>query len=162
MHRATWFSRRRAVLAVAVLVLILIAIQLIPFGHQHTDPPVQTEPRWDSPTTRVLAARACLNCHGNQTTWPWYSNVAPVSWLVQNDVDGGRQRLNFQDWNRPQRVGERGTDRVPEVVRSGGMPLSYYQWLHAEARLTAAEREQLAQGLANTIAQDPPPGAPAR
>lgn len=75
--------------------LILTAlIQLVPFGHSHTNPTATKEPDWDSPGTASLFHRACYDCHSNRTTWPWYSNVAPVSWLVQRDVNGGRRHLN--------------------------------------------------------------------
>jgi len=76
-------------------VIVLIAIQLVPYGHAHTNPPVTGDPQWDSPQTRELAKRACFDCHSNETVWPWYSNIAPVSWLIQHDVDEGRSRMNF-------------------------------------------------------------------
>ena len=73
-------------------VIVFAAIQLVPFGHDHTNPPVVAEPAWDSPETRAFAVTACFDCHSNQTVWPWYSNIAPVSWLVQRDVDGAGGR----------------------------------------------------------------------
>jgi hypothetical protein len=78
-------------------VLGFTAIQLVPFGHDHANPAVVKEPAWPDPQTRQLAQRACFDCHSNQTSWPWYSNIAPVSWLVQRDVLEGRQRLNFSE-----------------------------------------------------------------
>src|SRR6202521_3438809 len=84
-------------------VLTAILIQLIPFGHTHTNPPTTKEPAWDSPETRALIHRPCFDCHSNETTWPWYSNVAPVSWLLQRDVNGGRSQLNFTEWDSPQK-----------------------------------------------------------
>ena len=71
-----------------ILIVVIVAvggfllIQLVPFGRDHTNPPVVQEPKWDSPATRELAKRACFDCHSNETVWPWYSNIAPVSWLV--------------------------------------------------------------------------------
>jgi hypothetical protein len=127
-------------------VALLILIQLVPFGRQHTNPPVVQEPNWDSPQTRQLAVRACFDCHSNETVWPWYSNIAPVSWLVQNDVNEGRGRLNFSEWGR----GETEIDEVGEVVRRGEMPPSYFVILHPDARLTAAEQEALIRGLMAT------------
>src|SRR5215831_3235209 len=85
------------------LIPALVLIQLIPFGREHTNPPVTQEPAWDSPGTRELAKRACFDCHSNETVWPWYSRVAPVSWLTQRDVNGGRRHVNFSEWNKPQR-----------------------------------------------------------
>src|SRR5581483_2821093 len=97
--RRAW--RRLGWLLAAGAALFLLA-QAVPYDRSHTNPPVTAEPRWDSPQTRELAARACFDCHSNLTTWPWYSNVAPISWLVQRDVDGGRSALNFSEWNKPQ------------------------------------------------------------
>ena len=65
-----------------VIVVVVVGIQLIPYGRNHTNPPVVTEPQWDSPRTRELFTRACADCHSNETVWPWYSNLAPMSWLV--------------------------------------------------------------------------------
>jgi hypothetical protein len=90
--------------------------------------------------------RACFDCHSNETVWPWYSNIAPVSWLVQNDVNEGRGRLNFSEWGR----GETEIDEVGEVIRRGEMPPSYFVILHPDARLTAAEQEALIRGLMAT------------
>ena len=71
-------------------VVLLGLIQLVPYGRDHTNPPVTQEVKWDSPRTRELAVGACYDCHSNLTEWPWYSNVAPISWLTQKDVDEGR------------------------------------------------------------------------
>jgi hypothetical protein len=104
-----------------------------------------SEPDWDSPQTRELAQRACFDCHSNETVWPWYSNIAPVSWLVQHDVDEGREYVNFSDWGNARELDELG-----EVVYEGEMPMSNYLLTHPEARLTDAERAALAQGLQAT------------
>jgi hypothetical protein len=128
----------------ALVALILFAgIQAIPYGRDHTNPPLRDEPRWDSARTRDLAKRACFDCHSNETVWPWYSNVAPVSWLVQRDVDEGRAELNFSEWSRPREEGYEPAESVAE----GEMPPRLYSLLHAEARLDAAEREALIRGL---------------
>lgn len=129
------------------IIVLLVVIQLVPYGRQHTNPPVRAEPAWDSPRTRELAVRACFDCHSNETVWPWYSNVAPVSWLVQYDVDKGRRELNYSEWDRRQE--EAGESA--ETVQKGSMPPAYYVWLHPEARLTAAERAELIAGLQATF-----------
>ena len=69
-----------------VVIVGFLIIQVVPYGRNHTNPPVEQEPAWDSPQTRSLAERACFVCHSNETTLPWYRNVAPVSWLVLHDV----------------------------------------------------------------------------
>jgi Haem-binding domain len=145
-----WLLR---ILLVGVLAFGLI--QLVPYGRDHTDPPVRQEIAWNSARTRELAVGACYDCHSNLTTWPWYSNVAPISWLVYADVKSGRDALNFSEWNRPQ--GDGAGDAV-EAVRDGSMPPFQYKPLHPAGRLTATEREELARGLEQTLAADPPVG----
>ncbi len=127
--------------------LLMLVIQLVPYGHDHDNPPVRVEPRWDSPATRALVVDACYDCHSNQTEWPWYSNVAPVSWLVQSDVEKGRALLNFSEFDRPYEEAGEAADEVLE----GEMPIWFYTWLHPHARLDAAETARLAAGLRNTL-----------
>lgn len=137
-------SRWKTSLAIASLAVLglVLAAQLVPYGRDHTNPPVVAEPTWDL-ATRALAERACYDCHSNQTRWPWYSHVAPMSWLVQNHVDEGRRELNFSEWHRASdEAGE-----AAEAVREREMPPRSYVLLHPAARLTDAEREQLARGL---------------
>lgn len=122
-------------------------IQLVPYGRDHSNPPVVAEPAWDRPTTRALAARACFDCHSNETSWPWYSHVAPTSWLVQRHVDEGREVLNFSDWSRAyEEAGE-----AAEAVLEDEMPPASYTLLHPNARLSAAEKRDLADGLTATL-----------
>jgi hypothetical protein len=128
---------------VAVLSLLggFLLIQLVPY--RVSNPPVRNEPNWDSPRTRQLAVAACYDCHSNEVQTPWYGKVAPVSWLVTNHVNDGRAALNFSEWNG------RGSDDASETVREGSMPPSYFTWfgLHSNAKLTKAERDELARGL---------------
>ena len=135
------------------LLAAFAAIQLVPYGRAHGNPPVRAQPRWDSPRTKALFAQACGACHSNLTSWPWYSHVAPVSWLVQHDVNDGRARFNVSDWRR-QAQPEAG--EVAEVVRSGEMPPLQFRLIHKEARLSAAEKAALAAGLERTFAASPP------
>jgi hypothetical protein len=140
-----------------IIIFVLIAIlagfvvlQLIPYGHEHSNPPVTMEPQWDSPETRTLASRACFDCHSNETDWPWYSYVAPVSWLIQRDVEEGRGRLNFSEW------GSGRFDEPWEIVEAfseGYMPPSKYLAMHPEARFSDAERQALIQGFQKTFSQ---------
>ncbi len=138
------------------VVILGVAIQLVPYGHSHTNPPVRKEPAWNSPATRELAVRACYDCHSNQTVWPWYSRIAPVSWLIQNDVDRGRRRLNFSEWDRPQR-GAR-VSAIDRRMQRGSMPPWYYILMHSQATLSEMEKQGLMRGLDVTVAQDRPRG----
>jgi hypothetical protein len=143
----------KKVLSLGIIILIIgavvlfLLIQLVPYGRDHTNPPVLAEPAWDSPETRTLAQRACFDCHSNETVWPWYSNIAPVSWLVQRDTDEGREKLNFSEWG----MGEQETEEMYETVAEGEMPPSNYLITHPEARLTAAEKQTLLSGIQATF-----------
>lgn len=129
------------------LLVLFGFIQLVPYGRDHEPPPGNVEPQWDSPRTRELAVRACFDCHSHQTAWPWYSQIAPVSWLVQHDVDEGREHLNFSKFDQRQRNAEECSD----ALLSGEMPLAPYLWLHPEARLSDGERDELAAGFDQTF-----------
>lgn len=145
-----WSPRRLAAWAFGALLVLFLALQLVPYGRNHTNPPVAAEPAWDSPQTRALFVRACADCHSNQTVWPWYSNIAPVSWLVARDVVEGREKFNVSQWGLQRNEG----DEAAETVREGEMPLWFYLPLHPEARLSPAEREQLIAGLTATFGSE--------
>lgn len=136
--------RRYGLKVILAVVIAFGLMQLVPFGHAHFDPPVTAEPPWNSLQTRALFQRACFDCHSNTTHWPWYSHVAPVSWLLERDVTDGRRHLNFSQWNQPQRHAK----DVAREVASGDMPLWFYLPLHPAARLSAAEKQMLIVGAA--------------
>lgn len=138
---------RRTALGFGASLITLVVIQAIPFGRLSANPPVLAEPAWDTTETRQLAKRACFDCHSNETRWPAYASVAPVSWLITRDVREGRDVLNFSEWGRPQKeAGE-----AAEVVGEGEMPPLAYRLMHRDARLTVAERGLLVRGLEATI-----------
>jgi len=144
--RNSTMNRKKIILAV---VAIALAIQAIPYGRNHTNPPVVREPAWDSPTTRELARRACFDCHSNESVWPWYSKIAPTSWLVAFDVYEGRKELNFSDWRDGAREGEQAR-KIMKEVNSGDMPPLQYRLVHPEAKLDPAARKRLSEGLGAT------------
>lgn len=123
------------------------AIQLVPYGRDHTNPPVLAEPDWDTPVTADLAVRACYDCHSNQTRWPWYSNIAPVSWFVHRDVVEGREELNFSEMGRE----DNEVEKAAETVEDGEMPPLRYEINHPEARLDDTEQTALIRGLQQTL-----------
>jgi len=127
----------------------LLALQLVPYGWDRPNPPVTAEPEWDSTTTRDLAARACFACHSNESEWPWYSRLAPGSWLVLRDVEAGRDELNFSEWDREEARDE-ARDAAREIER-GSMPPLGYELAHPDGRLTDSERAALAEGLRRSI-----------
>jgi hypothetical protein len=89
--------------------------------------------------------RACMDCHSSRTRWPWYSNVAPSSWLVADDVAEGREHLDFSNWGTytPSRKSALLED-ISKLVKAHSMPLPIYIPLHPEAKLTDQEREEIA------------------
>ncbi len=130
------------------VILVLVAgfglIQLVPYGRDHTNPPVTNEYQWQSAEAEAIARKACYDCHSNETVWPWYTNVAPSSWLIQWDVDQGRDNLNFSE--RPEGAAI-ATDaigaEIGEIVGDGEMPPFQYKIIHGDARLSDAERQLL-------------------
>jgi mono/diheme cytochrome c family protein len=109
-------------------------------------------PLWDSPRTQVLATRACGACHSNTPGWSWYSNLAPVSWLVQHNVDAGRAALNFSEWDMPQPT----STLAPSRVLDGSMPPRWAALLDSRLQLSATERVELARGLQASFQLAPP------
>ena len=129
---------RRSFLFVAVAFLL---IQLVPV--ERTNPPVTAEVEASDPVMEALR-NACYDCHSNETRWPWYSRVAPVSWRISQHVRMGRRNLNFSEWQGMS--AEDRADAMEEIweeVERGSMPLSDYLSMHPEAVLTESQRETL-------------------
>ena len=98
-----------------------------------------------SPPASVAASlrAACYDCHSHETTWPWYSRIAPVSWLIASDVNEGREHLNFSDWPAETASAAKKLDRINEVMDYREMPPKKYTLIHAAARLTETQRKQI-------------------
>jgi hypothetical protein len=140
-------------LAVLSALALLLLIQLVPYGHAHSNPPVTQAAKWPPGPGRQIAEAGCYDCHSNLTGWRWYSSVAPASWLVQHDVEDGRGALDFSEWDKPQP----DASEVAGKVTSGEMPPLQYRLIHPSARLSSAERKQLAAAITRLYATDPPP-----
>ena len=118
-------------------------IQLVPYGWTHSNPPVVQDAPWPDAASEAIARESCYSCHSNETDWPVYSYVAPMSWLVRADVDKARDELNFSDWDE-----SRGdADKAVESIEDGAMPLPRYTMIHRSARLTDAEAQHLIAAL---------------
>lgn len=126
-----------------VLGIVFLGIQLVPVDR--SNPPVESEVP-ASPEVRDVLRRACYDCHSNETRWPWYSYVAPASWLVANDVHEGRRKMNYSAWNQ---LGESKQQKrfheSWEEVQEGEMPLWFYLPLHPSAKLSDADKTLLKQ-----------------
>ena len=148
------WGRRRIIRYVLLGILgLLLLIQLVPYGRDHSNPPVTRAARWTDPKAEQLAQQSCYDCHSNLTKWRWYSNIAPMSWLIQRDVDEGRGVLNFSEWNR----GQPELGDMLEQVNGGEMPPTKYTLIHPSAGLSSSEKARLADGLTRLYATDPPP-----
>jgi hypothetical protein len=139
----------KKILIRASLIAVGLFVILQFFQPDKTNPSVDLAQRIDqhvptSPAVAQLLRKACFDCHSNETRWPWYSHVSPVSWLVSRDVSAGRENLNFSEWGSYEmrrQVGRLGA--IAEEVEAGTMPMPIYITMHAEADLSAKERDSL-------------------
>lgn len=124
------------------LVVCLIAImQFWPI--ERTNPPVISDIQ-SPPEVKTILRLACYNCHSNETQWPWYSRVAPVSWLLVHDVDDARKQLNFSDWEAiPNEDRPALARKMWREVENDEMPLPIYRIMHPEARLSEIQKNVL-------------------
>jgi Haem-binding domain len=137
-------ATRRAVSGAGPGGLALFAgIQLVPYGWRHPNPPVTQDAPWPDANSERIARASCYDCHSNETDWPVYAYVAPMSWVVRSDVESGRDELNFSEWDRD----DGDADKAIEEILDGSMPPDRYTLIHRDARLTDAETEQLVAGL---------------
>jgi heme-binding protein len=126
-----------------ILCVLLVAIQFVPVGR--TNPPIDPAQTLEHtmtvpPDVKAILDRSCRDCHSNQTVWPWYSYVAPASWLLVHDVNHARDEMNFSEWGAENTDAQR--DSLVEIcrkVKKGAMPLGSYTFLHREAVLTPAD-----------------------
>ena len=121
--------------AVYVLIVLFFAIQLVPIEKTN---PVEIAPivLTDIKAKAVLD-RACMDCHSNNTVWPWYANIAPVSWKIQEHVVDGREELNFSEWgNYSSKKAIHKMEEIVEEVEKRNMPEDGYTLMHAEAKIT--------------------------
>ena len=96
------------------------------------------------PEVRAILKRACYDCHSNETVWPWYGRVAPVSWLLERDVREGRREVNFSTFLQySEKRRQRKWMEIPTQLEKGEMPPWFYTAVHPEARLTEADRQAL-------------------
>jgi len=146
------------------LVVLLVVIQAVR--------PAKTNPAIDesrtiqahaqvSPQVSAILERACYDCHSNKTIWPWYSQVAPVSWLLVSDVNDGRKDLSFSDWARyDAKRAARKLQELCEQVEKGEMPLKSYLLIHPTAKLSDSDKKILCdwakQERERVIASQPP------
>ncbi len=128
---------------VVVALVVLLGLQFVR--------PAKTNPAVDqsktigsqlqvTPQVAAILDRSCQDCHGNATRWPWYSNVAPMSWTVIDHVNEGRRRMNLSEWgNYDKRQADKKLEQMCEQVKDGEMPIQSYTWIHRNAKLSAED-----------------------
>ncbi len=135
-----WVKR----ILITLVVLLVVAQVIRPIKSNPTvDPAKELQA---PPAVMSIVQRSCFDCHSNHTVYPWYSQVAPVSWLLADDVKDGRKEVNFSEWNTytPRRTA-RKLHEICEQVKAHDMPLWFYLPLHPDAKLTDADRAALCQ-----------------
>jgi len=130
-----------------LLIITFIGIQFIEV--ERTNPPVTAD--INAPTEiKTIFRTSCYDCHSNETVWPWYSKIAPVSWLVSNDVKDGRKHLNFSEWEKL--YSEKRAKLKKEIwdeVNKDEMPLNIYTYLHPSAKLEMIQKDMIKKWAIN-------------
>ncbi len=140
--KGRWPIARVVVIRTALVAGVIFAlIQLVPYGWWHDNPPVVSDAPWPDAASEQIARTSCYSCHSNETDWPIYSYVAPMSWMVRYDVERGRDKFNFSDWD------PHDAEDAIEMIQSGRMPLDRYLLIHRDARLTDSESDALIAAL---------------
>lgn len=133
-----------------VAVLLLLAFVALQFYRpDRTNPQIVAAETLEASTPisepmRVSLKRSCNDCHSNETVYPWYSNIAPFSWLVADHIEEGRRELNFSVWNTySAKKKRRKLDEICEQITIGEMPHEQYLWIHRDARLSEEDKKAL-------------------
>lgn len=144
-----------------VLVVLLLALVIIQFIHpkKNKDEGKQSHYIGNAFTVpdnvKVILAKACNDCHTNNTIYPWYTNIQPVDWWMNHHVNEGKKELNFDEYtNRNLRFQYHKMEEVVEMIKEGEMPLDSYTWIHKDAKLTEEEKSTLvnwADGIRDTM-----------
>jgi hypothetical protein len=149
--------KKKLCLALILLVVVLLAIQLVPV--ERSNPPVSADVAAPPAVAEVLK-RSCYDCHSNETRWPWYSAVAPASFLVANHVSEGRAHVNFSQWSdyEPERRRQL-LQECWEEIDEGEMPEGMYLLMHGEAALTEGDKQLLHEWIVSIAGSGDRPGA---
>jgi hypothetical protein len=145
--KRSWFK------IIIVLAFLLIIIQFIPVNK--INPAIVSEMPAQVEVQKILQ-RSCFDCHSHETIWPWYSYIAPVSWLIAHDVKEGREHLNFSTWSQyDQQKQIKLFEEIKEVIEKEEMPLTQYLWMHPGARLDINDQMILNAWLVAAPAESP-------
>jgi hypothetical protein len=144
--------KKKIILGIAAL---LVLIQLIRIDK--TNPPIDktkdfitlTNP---SEEVKAILATSCNDCHSHETTYPWYTDIAPVSWWVKDHINDGRRHLNFSVWGSyTEKKQQHKLQECVDEVKEGGMPLESYTLIHSHAALSPEQQQKLSTWFASLI-----------
>lgn len=138
---------KRNILISFIALLLLIQLFRIDKSTSPVDPQkdfVSINPPNDE--VRALLKTACYDCHSNQPSYPWYTNIAPVSWWIKHHIDEGQHELNFSEWGSySEKRKHHKLEECIEMIEEGEMPMASYTWMHKEAKLTDAQKLKLVE-----------------
>jgi len=136
-----------------IIFFLFVIIQFVPAGRPDTIPENENDLIYNNqiPESIVnILKTSCYDCHSNETSFPWYSHVAPVSWLINRDVIKGREELNFSEWESQSKMDKaKNIDKIIDEVKGGKMPMRIYTLMHSEAKLNEDARQQFADWADN-------------
>jgi len=145
--------------ALIALALVFVLAQFVPVDR--ANPPVGAEVAAPA-EVRAILRRACYDCHSNETVWPWYGRVAPVSWLLERDVREGRKEVDFSVFGQyAEKRRQRKWVEIPQQVEKDEMPPWFYTAIHPDARLSEADRQTLIRWARESAAREAAPAASA-
>ena len=140
-----------------ILIVLLIVLVIIQFIHPKKNKSEGAQLNYIGNTynvpsdVKIILAKACNDCHSNNTKYPWYTNLQPVHWLLNNHINDGKKELNLDEYtSRSLRFQYKKMEEIIEQVKEGEMPLNNYTWMHPNAKLTPEERAKIT-GWANSI-----------
>lgn len=144
-----------------ILLFLLIALIIIQFIHPEKNKSGGTQANFIGnlfpvpEKVKVILAKACNDCHSNNTNYPWYTNIQPVHWWMNDHINEGKKELNFDDYKgRSLRFQYHKMEEIAEQVKEGEMPLDSYTWIHKDAKLTEEEKKELigwADGIRDSL-----------
>ena len=133
-----------------ILIFLLIALISIQFFHPKRNKTTSEQPNYIGKIHAIpedvqsILAKACNDCHSNNTRYPWYSNIQPVDWWMTGHIKDGKKGLNLDEYtNRSLRFQYNKMKEVVDLLKKGEMPLNSYLWIHKDAKLTADEKSKL-------------------
>jgi hypothetical protein len=144
-------------LSALALGALFCSLQVVPASIKTATPPEHSHPqnveRVVGPELGAILKRSCQDCHSNDTAWPWYSRIAPVSWMIASHVRQGREKLNFSEWI-PGKLTSNQMAEVCDAVSNGSMPLRGYSMLHSDAKLSSHDVEVICDWSDTRLAQN--------